>query len=104
MLVIDGVQIIINGAHERRIRQEVMEKIRFLLTCTKGTIPMNREIGIDSDILDLPLYMAQNKFTVSAMELIETFEPRAAVDEISFIESGNAGNLIPKVVLIYNGS
>ena len=103
MLVIDGVQIILNGSHERRVRQEIVEKIRFLLTCTKGTIPMNREIGIDSDILDLPLYMAQNKFTVSAMELIETFEPRAA-DEIRFIQSGNAGNLIPKVVLTYNGS
>ena len=103
MLVIDGMQIVINGTYERQLRQEIMDKIQFLLTCTKGTIPMNREIGIDADILDLPTYLARNKFTISAMELIETFEPRAAVDEISFMESGTAGNLITKVVLTYNG-
>ena len=29
MLVIDGVQIILNGSHERRVRQEIVEKYGF---------------------------------------------------------------------------
>ena len=71
MLVIDGVRIIINSAYEKELRKDIFEKIMFILTLTKGTIPMNREIGLDSDILDLPMYEAQNKYVVSAMELIE---------------------------------
>lgn len=103
MIVIDGVQIIINSAHEKKLREEIFNKIKFLLTLIKGTIPMNREIGLESDIVDLPMYEAQNRYTVSAMELIEKFETRVTVDEISFEILENTGKMIPKVVVTYNG-
>lgn len=103
MLLIDGVQIVINSAYERSLREDIIEKVSFLLTCVKGTIPMNREIGLDPDIISAPAYIAQNLYTISAIELIEEFETRASVEEITFVESGGAGNMIPKVVLAYNG-
>ena len=103
MIVIDGVQIIINSAHEKKLREEIFNKIKFLLTLIKGTIPMNREIGLESEIVDLPMYEAQNRYTVSAMELIEKFETRVTVDEISFEILENTGKMIPKVVVTYNG-
>ena len=103
MLLIDGVQIVINSAYERSLREDIIEKVSFLLTCVKGTIPMNREIGLDPDIISAPAYIAQNLYTSSAIELIEEFETRASVEEITFVESGGAGNMIPKVVLAYNG-
>ena len=103
MLVIDGVQIIINSVYEKELRKEIFEKIMFILTLTKGTIPMNREIGLDADILDLPMLEAQNRYTVSAIELIETFETRVTVDEISFTVDEKKGKMIPEVVVTYNG-
>lgn len=103
MLLIDGVQIIINSVYERELREEILDKVTFLLTCIKGTIPMNREIGLDPDIVSSPAYVAQNLYTISAIELIDEFEPRASVEEVSFVASGGAGNMIPKVVLNYNG-
>lgn len=103
MIIIDGVQIIINSLYEKKLREEIFNKIKFLLTLVKGTIPMNREIGLESDIVDLPMYEAQNRYTVSAMELIEKFEPRVTVDEISFEIYENTGKMIPKVVVTYNG-
>ena len=103
MLVIDGVQIIINSVYEKELRKDIFEKIMFLLTLIKGTIPMNREIGLDADILDLPMYEAQNKYTVSAIELIEKFETRVTVDEISFTVDEKKGKMIPEVVVTYNG-
>ena len=102
MIVIDGVQIIINSVYEKKLREEIFNKIKFLLTLAKGTIPMNREIGLESDIVDLPMYEAQNRYTVSAMELIEKFETRVTVDEISFDVFENTGKMIPKVVVTYN--
>lgn len=103
MLVIDGVQIIINSVYEKELRKDIFEKIMFLLTLIKGTIPMNREIGLDADILDLPMYEVQNKYTVSAIELIEKFETRVTVDEISFTVDEKMGKMIPEVVVTYNG-
>lgn len=103
MLVIDGVKIVLNGACEKELRNEILDKCMFLLTLIKGTIPMNREIGLDPDIISQLAYIAQQKYTISAMELIDEFEPRAVVEEVLFEMSGGAGNMIPKVVLTYNG-
>ena len=83
MIKIDGVQIVINSVYERGLRQELLDKVFFLLSCIKGTI-------------------ARNLYTVSAIELIEEFEDRLSVEEVQF-ESGDSGNMIPKVVLSYNG-
>lgn len=103
MIVIDGVQIIINSVYEKKLREDIFNKIKFLLTLIKGTIPMNREIGLESEIVDLPMYEAQNRYTVSAMELIEKFETRVTVDKISFEVYEQTGKMIPKVVVTYNG-
>lgn len=103
MLVIGGVQIIINSVYEKELRKDIYEKIMFILTLIKGTVPMNREIGLDADILDLPVYEAQNRYTVSAIELIENFETRVTVDDISFEVNEKTGKMIPKVVVTYNG-
>lgn len=103
MLVIDGVQIVINGVYERELRNDILEKCEFLLTLIKGTIPMNRDIGIDPGIVSQPLYIAQQMYTMSAIETIEKYETRAIVEEVQFESTPGAENMIPKVRLIYNG-
>lgn len=103
MIVIDGVQIIINSEVELSIREEIMEKVTFLLSVLKGTIPMNREIGINPDVVSAPMFQAQNIYTISAIEVVEEFEDRATVEEVQFEVNGSNGNIIPKVVLTYNG-
>lgn len=102
MIKIDGVQIVINSVYERGLRQELLDKVFFLLSCIKGTIPMNRNIGLDPNSISQPDTIARNLYTVSAIELIEEFEDRLSVEEVQF-ESGDSGNMIPKVVLSYNG-
>lgn len=102
MLTIDGVQIVLNGAYETELRKEIINKCMFLLTIIKGTIPMNREIGLEPDIISKSTYIAQQKYTVSAIELIEEFEPRVKVEEVVFEKSKIDEKMIPKVVLKYN--
>ena len=103
MIKIDGVQIVMNSEVELSLLQEIMEKVTFILSVLKGTVPMNREIGIDPDVVSAPTYQAQNLYTISAIEVIEKFEDRVSVDEVQFETDGSNGNLIPKVVLVYNG-
>lgn len=103
MLVVDGAQIVLNDVYEIALRKEIIEKCMFLLNLIKGTIPMNRNIGLDPDITSNSPCIAQQKYTVSAIELIDEYEPRVCVEEVQFETSGEAGNIIPKVVLAYNG-
>ncbi len=103
MLVIDGIQIVLNGVYEIALRNEILDKCKFLLTMIKGTVPMNRNIGLDPDIISQPSYIAQQKYTMGAIELINEYEPRAYVEEVQFEISGISGKMIPKVVLAYNG-
>lgn len=103
MILIDNVKIEINSAYELELRQKLIEKAMFLLSCYKGTIPMNRDIGIDPEVISAPDYIARNKYTISAIECIEEFENRLMVDTIEFYSDGTNGDLIPKVVLKYNG-
>lgn len=102
MIKIDDVQIILNNESEGALRNDIIDKVTFLLTCIKGTIPMNREIGLNPDILSSSSFLAQNLYTISAIELIEKFEPRVSVEEILFVSSDTTGKIIPKVVLQYN--
>ena len=62
MIEIDGVQIVMNSEVELSLRQEIMEKVSFILSVLKGTIPMNREVGIDPDVISAPAYQAQNLY------------------------------------------
>lgn len=102
MLNIDGVQIVVNSPYERELRQEILEKVTFLLSCIRGTIPMNRDIGLDPDIISAPEIQARNLYTISAIELIDKFEDRVTVEDVEFENVGSTGNIIPKVVLQYN--
>lgn len=103
MLIIDGVQIVLNGVYEIALRNEILDKCMFLSTLVRGTIPMNRNMGLDPDIISQPAYIAQQKYTIGILELIDQYEPRAYVEEVRFEASGASGNIIPKVVLAYNG-
>ena len=96
MLSIDGVQIVLNGVYEIALRNEILDKCMFLSTLV-------RNIGLDPDIISQPAYIAQQKYTIGILELIDQYEPRAYVEEVRFEASGASGNIIPKVVLAYNG-
>ena len=71
----------------------------------KGTVPMNRDIGIDPGycFTDRLYIAATSMYTMSAIETIEKYETRAIVEEVQFETTPGAGNMIPKVRLIYNG-
>ena len=76
VLVIDGVKIVLNGAYEKELRGEILDKCMFLLTLIKGTIPMNREIGLDPDIISQPFIYAVNR-PFSASYLVAANDKRA---------------------------
>lgn len=77
---------------------EILQNVRTILTTVKGTIPLDREFGIDDRIIDMPMHIAQAKLSNEIFQAIKRYEPRVTIGNISFTASLD-GRLIPKVVI-----
>lgn len=77
---------------------EILQNVRTILATTKGTIPLDREFGIDGSVIDMPTMQAQAYLTNEIFQAIRRYEPRVSIDNITF-DGEIAGKLIPKVVI-----
>lgn len=65
-----------------------------------GTQPLDREFGISVNILDQPMHIAQNMFTVEAIDKVRKYEPRVAVADVTYSYDALNGKLIPHLHLV----
>ena len=80
-------------------KEEILRNIRMILTTPIGSVPFDREFGIDWSILDKPLPQAKGLLTVEYIEKVKKYEPRARVRELTFEKNSIDGVLIPEVVI-----
>ena len=83
---------------------QVVNRLGKLFSTPKGTMPMNREYGIDfSETIDMPPPLAKNTFVVAAAEAMEEYEPEFAIDSVEFDDDDNeTGQLRGVVTLVPN--
>ena len=77
--------------------EEIIQNVRTLLTTHKGSVPMDRVLGISADILDLPIGAAQAKLSAEIVGAVNQYEPRALVQQILYEGSEQSGILRVKV-------
>lgn len=77
-------------------------QISLLLSTPVGTMPIDREFGVDMDFLDMPSETAKSLYTAEITEKIARFIPELRVESVSW-EASPAGTLIPKVVITNGG-
>ena len=83
------------------IRDEIFQNIRTILTTMKGSVPLDREFGIDAVLLDSPSPVARARLSSEIVSLLKRYEPRIEVTKVAFTENSE-GRLTPKVtVAIY---
>ena len=93
----------VNFAPENEL-EEILQNVRTILTTRKGSVPMDREFGIDGDIQDLPIGTAQAKFSVEIVEAVNRFEPRARVKQVIYDGNEQDGLLRARVRVAVNGT
>ena len=72
--------IIINADEEIKA---VEGRLRLLLTTPKGTMPMNRNYGIDfGEVLDKPMDVAQNCYATEVFKAVEAYEDSVVVSSV----------------------
>ena len=77
---------------------EILRCLRTLLMTPAGSVPLDRDFGIDQTALGYPVESAQSMLAVEIMEKVSRYEPRVSVPEVEFSATSD-GQLTAKVVL-----
>lgn len=80
IIVSDNKAIIIG---ERGIN-EITQNIRMILTTIRGTLYLDRDFGLDPELIDTPQINAIIKYRSEIIDQIEKYEPRVNVIAIDF--------------------
>lgn len=78
--------------------EEIAQNVRTILSTVKNSVPLDRGFGIDKQILDLPISVAQAKITAAVVVAVNKFEPRVRVKRVFYNDSNSMeGKLTPSV-------
>ena len=77
--------------------EEILQNVRTIITTLKKTVPMDREFGINGELVDSPIAAAQAKLTGEIVASVSKYEPRAKVVSVSYEGSEADGMLKPTV-------
>lgn len=77
------------------------QEIRTVLTTRKGSVPLDRDFGLDWNILDCPLHEVKTRYVADVTRQVEKYVPRVKVVEVDFKTSGDAADgLVHPVVKV----
>lgn len=79
------------------LEQEIIQNVNMIISTTKGSVPLDRNFGISSEYIDLPIEIAKARYSADIVEQIEAYEPRCTVISVSFEQDDIEGILKPKV-------
>lgn len=81
---------------------EVSQNVRMIMATPKGSVPLDRDFGLDFSLLDQPLPRARALLAAEIVRQVARYEPRARVARVDWAESeleAMDGGLRPIVVI-----
>ena len=79
-------------------QDEILRCLNTLLTTPAGTVPLDRDFGIDNSLLGYSIDVAQSLLAMEIIDKVAKYEPRASVLEIE-LEPNAEGQVTAKVVI-----
>ncbi|MEG1594666.1 MAG: hypothetical protein RR350_09650 [Oscillibacter sp.] len=77
---------------------ELDRQLALLLSTREGTMPLDREFGLNMDFVDSPPEIAKSLYTAEVTKKVAQFIPTVRVQEITW-NRAEGGQLKPKVVI-----
>lgn len=65
------------------IEDEIIQNICLILNTYKGTVPLNRNLGVDISFIDTPANVGLIKSKMLIAEAVQRYEPRVEVTSVS---------------------
>ena len=84
------------------IEAEAVQNVRMIITTVRGTVPLFRDFGLDSTIIDSPSLMAQAKISTEIIRQVRKYEPRAKITSLKY-EVLEIGHLRPILTIAVKG-
>lgn len=78
-------------------QEDITRCLRNLILTPAGTVPLDRDFGLDTSFIGQPSDIARNMFAVELAEKARKYEPRARIVSVAFDADGD-GKLTAKVV------
>lgn len=75
------------------VLKEVLQNVRTIVSTKRGTVPLDREFGLDPALVDLPIATAQAKMTADIVATVHKYEPRAFITQTIYHGSEMDGQL-----------
>lgn len=95
-MTLRNVDINIRGSMSEE--EDVLRCLQNLIMTPAGTVPLDRDFGIDNSILGRSLDVAQSLLAVEIIDKVARYEPRASVTEVE-LSTNTDGQIIAKVVI-----
>ena len=68
-------------------REEIYQNVATILKTIQGSVPLDRDFGVDGSYIDLPMPMAKGQWQAEIIDAIERDEPRVRVLSVDFKEN-----------------
>ncbi|NNJ28681.1 hypothetical protein [Lacrimispora defluvii] len=80
---------------------DIKRCLETLYQTPEGTCPLDREFGLNTDFVGMPIDVAKNLFAVEIQDKTDRYEPRAMIKTINF--TATSDGLLKAEVVITNG-
>lgn len=77
--------------------EEIHQNPRTILTTARGSVPLDRNFGIDMSVIDLPIPLYKAKLTADIYDTISKYEPRVKVVSVKYEHDVLSGRSKPIV-------
>lgn len=78
------------------VAEEVLQNILTIVATVKGTVPLDRDFGLDGSVIDKPVNLAQARLTADIVEKVRKYEPRATIRKVTY--AGDTTGLLRPVL------
>ena len=79
--------------------EEIAQNVRMIITTLKKQVPLDRDFGLDSALIDMPSNVAQVRATANIVTEVNKCEPRVKVKKVNFSGEAMEGVLVSSVVV-----
>lgn len=97
-----GINVAEINLFPKTIIEEILQNVSVLLTTVVGSVPLDRNLGINATFIDEPSQRAMMKLSIFALETVQDYEPRVEVMEVDFAPNPDdalGGLFYPRMVV-----
>lgn len=95
-MTLRDVEFNIRGVLEEQ--EDILRCLRNLIMTPAGTVPLDRDFGIDQSFLGQPINIARSLVAVEIIDKVDRYEPRVSILEVD-LAADATGQIRAKVVI-----